>query len=299
MNQKFVEAKLTLDAFNANYVWSVLDDFNRNYLVWRDTIDKTSALDCLCALAVYGNQFENYCFPLFERVKDVFELRDSLYPCISLSKNFVSNDITLGGGEVSSFIILTGPNMGGKSTLMRQIGLVAILAQIGAPVPASSVKISPIDRIFTRLGAEDDIIAGKSTFLVELDETANILKYASANSLILIDELGRGTGSHDGIAIAAAVVDFLASTKCRTLFSTHYHDIVDRFYEDSRIGFGQMSYVSVNNGGGMQEAVTFLYKYIEGICSKSYGFNVARLAGMKESIIERAQRVRNTLVDYV
>lgn len=184
--------------------------------------------------------------------------------------------------------------MGGKSTLMRQVGLLVIMAQIGAPIPAQNARISIIDRIFTRLGAQDDILAGQSTFLVELSETSTILKHATVHSLVLLDELGRGTATYDGTAIAAAVVDFLSDLKCRTLFSTHYHNLVDNFHNDKRISLGHMACMVENDGDTddpTQETVTFLYKYSDGACPKSYGFNAAKLAGMKSSIIQRAYHV--------
>lgn len=179
--------------------------------------------------------------------------------------------------------------------MMRQIGLLVIMTQIGAPIPATSAKISLIDRIFTRLGAQDDILAGQSTFLVELNETSAILKHGTINSLVLLDELGRGTATYDGTAIAAAVVDYLANVKCRTLFSTHYHNLVDNFHNDQRITLGHMACMVESEGADddpTQETVTFLYKYTDGACPKSYGFNAAKLAGMPASIIKRAYEVK-------
>lgn len=158
---------------------------------------------------------------------------------MKLTEDFIPNGITL-GGAMAGLALLTGPNMGGKSTLMRQVGLLIIMAQIGCPIPAVSCRMTIVDRIFTRLGAQDDIMAGHSTFLVELSETSAILKHATVNSLVLLDELGRGTATYDGTAIAAAVVNFLADLGCRTLFSTHYHNLVDNFQGDSRISLGHM-----------------------------------------------------------
>ena len=184
---------------------------------------------------------------------------------------------------------------------MRQVGLLVIMSQIGAPVPAASAKISLIDRIFTRLGAQDDILAGQSTFLVELSETSAILKHATVNSLVLLDELGRGTATYDGTAIAAAVVDFLANLKCRTLFSTHYHNLVDNFHNDQRITLGHMACMVESEGDDdpTKETVTFLYKYTDGACPKSYGFNAAKLAGMPASIIKRAYEVNTNIFPIV
>jgi len=150
-----------------------------------------------------------------------------------------------------------------------------------------------VDRIFTRLGAQDDILAGHSTFLVELNETSLILKHATSHSLVLLDELGRGTATYDGTAIAASVVNFLANLKCRTLFSTHYHNLIDFFHSDKRTTLGHMACMVENedNTDPTQETVTFLYKYTAGACPKSYGFNAAKLAGMPQGIIKRAYEV--------
>lgn len=156
-------------------------------------------------------------------------VRDGRHPCISNIVNFVPNDITMDLKDNPSLLLLTGPNMGGKSTLMRQLAVICVMAQMGSFVPASSCNLTAIDRIFTRLGANDDIIAGKSTFLVELSEASTILKHASPFSLVIIDELGRGTSTYDGTAIATAYVDKLTTINCRGLFSTHYHSLVDHF----------------------------------------------------------------------
>lgn len=155
--------------------------------------------------------------------------------------------------------------------MMRQVGLLMVMSQIGAPIPAASAKFSLIDRIFTRLGAQDDILAGSSTFLVEMSETSAILKHATVNSLVLLDELGRGTATYDGIAIASAVVDFLANLKCRTIFSTHYHNLVENFHDDQRITLSHMSCITKcdTDDHPTKQTVTFLYKYMDGACPTS------------------------------
>lgn len=183
--------------------------------------------------------------------------------------------------------------MGGKSTLMRKVALLSILAQIGSMVPAEGMRMTMVDRIFTRLGANDNIMKNQSTFLVELDETAIILKHCTSNSLILLDELGRGTSTYDGTSIARAVANYLADVKCRTLFSTHYHSLVDDFQDDKRIKFGHMSCVVENQDSDdiTNESVTFLYKYVSGSCPRSFGFNAAKLAGIDLEIIRRAHEV--------
>lgn len=271
----------------------LFEKFSQEYDTWKCVNDCVASLDCLSALAVYGQNLSEFCFPEIVAKTDVpiIEIENGFHPCMQLTDDFIPNGIVLGGSEMAAIALLTGPNMGGKSTLMRQVGLLAVMTQIGAPIPATSARMSMIDRIFTRLGAQDDILSGQSTFLVELNETSAILKHATVNSLVLLDELGRGTATFDGTAIAAAVVDFLARLKCRTLFSTHYHNLVDNFHNDPRIALGHMACMVENDGDTddpTQETVTFLYKYSDGACPKSYGFNAAKLAGMPLGIIQRA-----------
>jgi DNA mismatch repair protein MSH6 len=203
-------------------------------------------------------------------------------------------------------LLLTGPNMGGKSTLLRQTCLIIILAQLGCRVPADSCEMTPVDRIFTRVGASDRILAGQSTFFVELAETSLILKAATEDSLCILDELGRGTATFDGTAIAHAVVNHLVSKiHCRTLFATHYHLLVEDWEIDPRVKLGHMDCFVHNSEEELQhhqqqqqqnnhqknedqQEVTFLYKLCDGSSPKSYGINVAKLAGMPSSVIELA-----------
>lgn len=275
----------------------MFERFSNEYNLWKRCIDNVATLDCLISLATYGQDLVEMCFPEIlsnDKHSPVIEIKNGYHPCMNLTDDFIPNGITLGGNDEAALAILTGPNMGGKSTLMRQVGLLVIMSQIGSPIPANSARLTLIDRIFTRLGAQDDILAGQSTFLVELSETSTILKHATVNSLVLLDELGRGTATYDGTAIAAAVVNFLAQLKCRTLFSTHYHNLVDNFNNDKRIMLGHMACMVENDtdtDDPTQETVTFLYKYTDGACPKSYGFNAAKLAGMPMSIIKRAHHV--------
>lgn len=280
----------------------MFEKFSKKYDLWKACIDLIAILDCLSSLAIYGQGQKQICFPEIlpfnDTIAPVIEMENGSHPCMILTEDFIPNGITLGGDYSPALALLTGPNMGGKSTLMRQIGLLVILAQIGSPIPATSARLSLIDRIFTRLGAQDDILAGQSTFLVELSETSAILKHATVNSLVLLDELGRGTATYDGTAIAAAVVDFLANLKCRALFSTHYHNLVDNFYKDNRISLGHMACMVESDGDSddpTQETVTFLYKYTSGACPKSYGFNAAKLGGMLLCVIKRALQVTRIL----
>ncbi|EDW70562.1 probable DNA mismatch repair protein Msh6 [Drosophila virilis] len=270
----------------------LFEKFSNHYQQWKQCIDCVATLDVLAALAEYARQQLVICVPELvsaQQAQPFIELEEGYHPCANPS-TYIPNGLQLGTNSEAPLSLLTGPNMGGKSTLMRQVGLLVIMAQIGAHIPAVSCRLSLVDRIFTRLGAQDDILAGHSTFLVELNETSLILKHATCNSLVLLDELGRGTATYDGTAIAASVVNFLANLKCRTLFSTHYHNLIDFFHTDKRITLGHMACMVENedNTDPTQETVTFLYKYTAGACPKSYGFNAAKLAGMPHGIIKRA-----------
>ncbi|NWT60323.1 MSH6 protein, partial [Erythrocercus mccallii] len=173
------------------------------------------------------------------------------------------------------------------SLFAMQAGLLVIMAQLGCYVPAEACRLTPIDRVFTRLGASDRIMAGESTFFVELSETSSILQHATEHSLVLMDELGRGTATFDGTAIASAVVKELAERiQCRTLFSTHYHSLVEDYSHSGAVRLGHM----VCSEDPSQETITFLYKFIEGACPKSYGFNAARLADIPEEVIQKGHR---------
>ena len=185
-------------------------------------------------------------------------------------------------------LIITGPNMAGKSTYLRQLALIALMAQIGSFVPASEASIGLVDKIFTRVGASDNLAKGESTFLVEMNETANILNNTTSKSLILLDEIGRGTSTYDGLSIAWAIVEYLHETpnlSPRTLFATHYHELIDLANRLSRV---QNLNILVKEWG---EEVIFLRKIVEGGCDHSYGIQVAQLAGLPAKVIERAKQV--------
>ncbi|KAJ6972861.1 DNA mismatch repair protein MSH6 [Populus alba] len=264
---------------------------------WRQLVSATAELDVLISLAIASDFYEGpACCPTI-----IGSSLSSEVPCLSAKKlghpvlrsdslgkgAFVPNDISIGGSGCASFILLTGPNMGGKSTLLRQVCLAVILAQIGADVPAESFELSPVDRIFVRMGAKDHIMAGQSTFLTELSETALMLSSATRNSLVALDELGRGTSTSDGQAIAESVLEhFVHKVQCRGMFSTHYHRLAVDYQKDSKVSLYHMS-CQVGNGVGVEE-VTFLYRLRPGACPKSYGVNVARLAGLPDSILHNA-----------
>jgi DNA mismatch repair protein MutS len=201
------------------------------------------------------------------------------------SSEFIPNDAAL-GSDAGNIFLLTGPNMAGKSTFLRQVALICLMAQIGSFVPARQARIGLVDRIFTRVGAHDDIASGQSTFMVEMVETANILHHASRHSLIVLDEIGRGTSTYDGLAIARAVVEHLhEAVGARTLFATHYHELASL----TTLLPSLRAYTMAINE--QEEEIVFLHRVLPGSGGRSYGIQVARLAGMPASIIQRAREV--------
>ena len=217
-------------------------------------------------------------------------IKEGRHPVVERSlvdTSFVPNDTYLSNDD-AQLIVLTGPNMSGKSTYLRQVALIVLLAQIGSFVPASSATIGLVDRIFTRIGAREDIAAGQSTFMVEMVETANILNNATPRSLIILDEIGRGTSTYDGLSIAQAVAEYIHSYPglgAKTLFATHYHELVELASFLPRV---KNFNIAVTEEGG---AVTFLYKIVPGGVDKSYGIHVAKLAGLPKSVVHRAREV--------
>jgi DNA mismatch repair protein MutS len=207
------------------------------------------------------------------------------------AERFVPNDTTLNCSD-HQLIVITGPNMAGKSTYIRQVALITIMAHVGSFVPASEAKIGLVDRVFTRVGASDDLARGRSTFMVEMQETANILNNATPKSLIVLDEIGRGTSTFDGISIAWSVAEFLCTNptvRAKTLFATHYHELTDLSLTMTGV---QNANVLVKEHG---DRITFLRKIVPGAADKSYGIHVARLAGLPASVLERANEILRNL----
>ncbi len=250
--------------------------------------------DVFCALAEVAARY-GYVRPEVTQ-DDEIAIRDGRHPVVERmlpSAAFVPNDTHLSNQD-AQIIVLTGPNMAGKSTYIRQVALIVLLAQMGSFVPAASARIGIVDRIFTRVGALDDIAAGQSTFLVEMLETANILHNATPRSLLLFDEIGRGTSTYDGMAIARAVVEFIhhrPEVAAKTLFATHYHELVDLAAFLPRV---KNYNVAVSEEEGR---VVFLHRILPGGADKSYGVHVAQLAGMPRPVIQRAQEVLSELED--
>jgi DNA mismatch repair protein MutS len=202
---------------------------------------------------------------------------------------FVPNDINLGGSH-GRMILITGPNMAGKSTVMRQLALITIMAQMGSWVPAASARVGLVDRVFTRVGASDSITTGRSTFMVEMVETAEILRHATSDSLILLDEIGRGTATFDGLSIAWAVTEDIHNrVQARTLFATHYHELCDLTQSLPEL---RNAHVSVRE---WEESIIFLRRLMTGPMRRSYGVEVARLAGIQGSVVDRARDILEDL----
>jgi DNA mismatch repair protein MutS len=251
--------------------------------------DKISALDVIYSLgeAAYQN---NYIRPQLSR-ESTLEIKGGRHPVVEkhlLTSRFVPNDIKMDSD--TRFAIITGPNMGGKSTFMRQTALLILMAQIGSFIPAESAEIGIVDKIFTRVGASDDLAAGQSTFMVEMVEVAHILDNATRNSLIILDEIGRGTSTFDGLSIARAVSEYIANRiNARALFATHYHELTE--LESDFPSIVNLS-VSVLDSG---DNVVFLKKVLPGKADKSYGIHVARMAGIKNAVISRAQSILDGL----
>lgn len=200
---------------------------------------------------------------------------------------FVANDTYLDNGS-NRVSIITGPNMAGKSTYMRQSALIVLMAQIGSFVPAKSAKIGIVDRIFTRVGASDDLASGQSTFMVEMSEVANILRNATSNSLLILDEIGRGTSTFDGLSIAWAVVEHISNPRllgAKTLFATHYHELTEL---EGKLNSVNNYCIAVKEKG---DDIVFLRKIVKGGADKSYGIQVAKLAGVPDNVIERAKEI--------
>ncbi|MCY6958227.1 DNA mismatch repair protein MutS [Clostridium brassicae] len=251
-----------------------------------------SEIDCLCSLAIVALE-NNYCKPEIKEFGELY-IEEGRHPVVEKMlprESFVSNNTTI-NNEDNQLILITGPNMAGKSTYMRQVALISILAQIGSFVPAQNASIAICDKIFTRIGASDDLAGGKSTFMVEMWEVSNILKNATNRSLILLDEVGRGTSTYDGLSIAWSVIEYICnnpSLKCKTLFATHYHELTS--LEDKILGVKNYS-IAVKK---LEDDIVFLRKIVEGGADESYGIEVAKLAGIPDDVIDRARSILERL----
>ncbi len=252
------------------------------------TAKAVAQLDVFASLAVVAEQ-NNYCRPKLNE-KGIIDVKEGRHPVVekmTANEMFVANDTYLDNGS-NRISIITGPNMAGKSTYMRQSALIVLMAQIGSFVPAKSAKIGLVDRIFTRVGASDDLASGQSTFMVEMSEVANILRNATANSLLILDEIGRGTSTFDGLSIAWAVVEHISNPRllgAKTLFATHYHELTEL---EGKISSVNNYCIAVKEKG---DDIVFLRKIVPGGADKSYGIQVAKLAGVPDNVIERAKEI--------
>ena len=268
-----------------NVIFTELRDFVGQQLkAVQETAAAVAQVDVLCALAKTALENE-YCKPEIA-VDGRIEIHGGRHPVVEqmLSDTvFVPNDVLL-DQKANRLAIITGPNMSGKSTYMRQTALIVLMAQMGSFVPASYARISVVDRLFTRVGASDDLTAGESTFMVEMHEVSTILKRATQNSLVLLDEVGRGTSTFDGISIARAVAEYIAGKKigCKTLFATHYHELT--MLEGECDGVRNLSVAVAKHG----DTIRFLRKIVDGAADDSYGIEVAKLAGLPTSVTNRA-----------
>ena len=302
----------------------LLTDISSKYQVFRDAVAGLATLDCLCSLAAVASQI-GYVRPSFHTPQEGatrINIYGARHPMIEqlLISAYVPNNVELDNSATGTRgLLVTGPNMGGKSSYVRSVALIAIMAQIGSYVPCESADLGVLDAVFTRMGAFDNMMAGESTFMVELGETAEILRFATDRSLVVLDELGRGTSTHDGVAIAGAVLDWLVREKrCLTMFITHYQvlaRLADGSYEkdehqesshlstprnidkrNSQSSRRPLKNVHMRfNESEDGQTVTFLYEVGEGVAHRSYGLNVARLANVREGIIERAERMSNSM----
>ncbi|MGH7791590.1 MAG: DNA mismatch repair protein MutS, partial [Thermodesulfobacteriota bacterium] len=255
----------------------------------RRTASLIAELDVLSSLSEVADKYD-YIKP---QISDtgIIALKESRHPVVErmdLGERFVPNDIKL-DLEENQFLIITGPNMAGKSTLIRQVALIVLMAQMGSFVPAKEAKVGIVDKIFTRVGASDSLARGQSTFMVEMVETAYIIRHATSRSMVILDEIGRGTSTFDGMSIAWAVAEFLHDLGCRTLFATHYHELAQLAISKRRV---KNYNVFVKEDSGK---IVFLRKFIPGAASHSYGIQVAKLAGVPEKVLRVAQRVLSSL----
>ena len=294
--KEYEEKVLTAEDRMAELEYELFQEVRRILAGQGERLQQTAAalaqLDVICSLAEVAHE-RNYVLPQIDD-SDELLIVDGRHPVVetmTLDERFVPNDVQMDLRQ-HQILIITGPNMAGKSTFMRQVALIVLMAQIGSLVPAKEAKIGVVDRIFTRVGASDNLARGQSTFMVEMTETANILNHATERSLIVLDEIGRGTSTFDGVSIAWAVAEFLhdnPKVAARTLFATHYHELTDLALTRERV---QNYTVSVKE---WNDQIIFLRRIVKGGASHSYGIQVGRLAGLPLAVIDRAREILRNL----
>lgn len=261
-----------------NFIYELLQQVSQ----LQSIADSVAILDSLYSLSIIANT-NSYIKPNLVNEK-IIDIKDGRHPVVEKvikNEEFIPNDIFMDNESI--FHIITGPNMSGKSTFMRQVALIIIMAQIGSYVPAKEALIGITDRVFTRVGASDDIYSGQSTFMVEMNEVANICKNATERSFVILDEIGRGTSTYDGMSIARAVSEYLLRINCRALFATHYHELTD--LADNYNNIKNYSVAVYDDG----DNIVFLYKMIPEASNRSYGIHVCKLAGIPQGVIQKAE----------
>ena len=292
LESKILTAEEKLVGLEYELFLQIRDELARNIQRLQKTASVIATLDVIASLATVADDM-NYVRPIVDNEGEI-DIKEGRHPVIEKmidSGSFVANDTYL-NGEADRLSIITGPNMAGKSTYMRQVALITLMAQIGSFVPASYAKIGIVDKIFTRVGASDDLSMGQSTFMVEMMEVANILREATKNSLIILDEIGRGTSTYDGLSIAWAVVEHITNKeKCgaKTLFARHYHELTE--LENTVEGVKNYS-IAVKEKG---EDIIFLRKIVKGGTDESYGIHVAKLAGVPQTVVKRSNEILRSL----
>lgn len=272
---------------------SVIEKIKLHIPYLQNLAKQIADLDCFQSLAL-ASQRNNYCRPEFVNDDSLkLEFKDNRHPVLEQNKqvSVIPNDIFL--NKEKFFVLITGPNMAGKSTLMRQVALTVVMAQIACFVPASEAKLSIVDKLFTRIGASDNLFSGQSTFMTEMLETSKLLHNSTRNSLIILDEIGRGTSTYDGISIAGAVTEYIHNTiGCRSFFATHYHELTS--LNKTLLGLKNAS-MSISEDNGK---LVFTYQFKDGAADKSYGIHVAQMAGIPEPVIERAKALLSELEQH-
>ena len=291
--EKIVTAQDKMESIEARIFMALVNRLSQYTEQIQHSANEIARLDCLLSFALTAGR-NRYVRPVVE-TSDVLDIHGGRHPVIEqqlpAGERYVANDTYLSSSD-QQIIIITGPNMAGKSALLRQTALITLMAQMGSFVPAESARIGVVDKIFTRVGASDNISLGESTFMVEMTEAANILNNLSPKSLVLFDELGRGTSTYDGISIAWAIVEYIhenPKAHARTLFATHYHELNEMASKFPRV---RNFNVSVKE---MDGKVVFLRKLQEGGSEHSFGIHVARLAGMPSGIVKRAEVILKQL----
>jgi len=295
--EKILGAEEKIHGLEYQIFQDVCEEVKKHTSVIQDAAQKLALLDVMCCFSKVAME-NNYCRPKFNvattdtnnsnNSNNFLEIINGRHPVLEkLEDNFISNSVKINEGEI---MIITGPNTSGKSTVMRQTALIVLMAQMGCFVPAESAELSIVDRIFTRVGAHDDLSFGQSTFMVEMLETANILNNATKNSLILLDEIGRGTSTFDGVAIAWSTAEYIYNNiKAKTMFATHYH-VLNKMAE--RFDNIKNYNIAVKELGG---EIIYLRKLVEGGTDQSHGVHVAKLAGMPEQLVKRAKEIQAIL----